>query len=236
MTIEVLFPETCCLYGDLQNVSYLASACGAEVRRTAFSDEPLFLRETPDLLYLGSAPESAQERAAATLLPYKERLRELIDGGANILATGNASELFGRRITGDDGADFAGLGLFDFEARREMMNRYNGLYLGKFGDMDIVGFKSQFAHTYGADDLPPLFETVRGDGRNRGDKREGLHVNNFMATYLLGPMLILNPDFAKYVLTLMGAENPSLPFEQAAYDAFHRRLEEFSDPARHFVY
>ena len=236
MTIEVLFPETCCLYGDLQNAKYLAAASGASIRWTAFSDVPLFAGETPDLLYIGSAPESAQERAAAALMPYKERLRELIDGGANILATGNAAELFGTRVTGDDGADFPCLGLFDYEARREMMNRYNGLYLGKFGDMDIVGFKSQFSHTYGAGDLPPLFETVRGDGRNRAEKPEGIHVQNFMATYLLGPMMILNPDFAKYVLTLMGVSEPKLPFEQAAYDAFRKRLTEFSDPARHFVY
>jgi len=236
MKIEILFPETCCLFGDLENPRYLAASCGAEIISTAMNDRPFFADETPDLLYIGSTTESGQERAVRALMPYKERLSDLISSGANILATGNALELFGSRITGDDGADFEALGLFGFTARREMMNRYNALYLGKFGDTDIVGFKSQFAHAYGFGDLPPLFRTVRGDGRSRGDKAEGVKVNGFMGTYLLGPIMILNPDFAKHVLGRMGVAEIRLQFEAAAYEAYGRRLSEFSEPGRNFTY
>lgn len=236
MTIEVLFPETCCLFGDLQNAKYLAASCGAEIHGTAFSERPLFADSVPELLYIGSMTESGQERAVKALSPYKERLRELIDSGANILATGNASEIFGARITGDDGADFPALGIFDFTARREMMKRFNALYLGKFGDIEIVGFKSQFAHMYGAEKLPPLFETVRGNGRNRTEMPEGIHINNFMATYLLGPLMILNPLFAKHMLSLIGAPDAQPGFFEASMDSYRRRLEEFKDPGRGFIY
>ena len=236
MKIEVLFPEICNLFGDLQNVKYLARSSAAELVFTSLNDTPLFLTETPDLLYIGSMTEHSQELAVNALSPYKARLRELIDGGANILATGNALELFGSRITGDDGADFEALGIFGFTAKREMMKRYNGLYVGKFEDMDIVGFKSQFAHAYDFGELPPLFETVRGDGRSRSEKAEGIHVGNFMATYLLGPLMITNPPFAKHVLGLMGVSEPSLAFEDAAYDSYRRRVAEFMDPDRGVTY
>ena len=236
MKIEVLFPEVCCLFGDLANAKYLARSCGAELCETHLGDTPLFVSETPDLIYIGAMSERSQERAVNALMPYKERLCELIESGANILATGNAMELFGSRIEGDDGIAFDALGIFRFTARREMMNRYNSLYVGKFEGMDIVGFKSQFAHAYDFDDSLPLFDTVRGDGRCRGDKKEGLRKNNFMATYLIGPIVVLNPPFAKYLLTLMGVENPTLEFEQAAYDAYNRRVSEFNEPTREIGY
>ncbi len=236
MKIEVLFPEICNLFGDLYNPKYLARSCGAEIIRTSLKAEPFFVNETPDLIYIGSMSERSQELAVAALAPHKARLERLIDSGANMLVTGNAMELFGKQIDSDEGSSLEALGIFDFISKREMMNRYNALYLGTFGDMDIVGFKSQFSHAYGLESLPPLFETVRGDGRNRLEKPEGIHVNNFMATYVLGPLVLLTPPFAKYILSLMGSENPELAFEKAAFDSYLNRLTEFKASSTGFYY
>ncbi len=41
-----------------------------------------------------------------------------------------------------------------------------------------------------------------------------------MATYVIGPLLVLNPPFAKYVLRQCGAADPELAFEEAAMDAY----------------
>ena len=57
-----------------------------------------------------------------------------------------------------------------------------------------------------------------------------------MATYLLGPMIILNPPFAKYILSLMGVENAKLAFEDTAMDVYETRVQEFKDPNRGFEY
>ncbi len=236
MKIEVLFPEICNLFGDLYNANYLAQSCGAEILRTPLKSKPHFVSEKPDLIYMGSMSERSQELAVTALNAHKDRLIELIASGANILVTGNAMELFAKRIDSDDGSSFEALGIFDFIAKREMMNRYNALYVGTFGDMDVVGFKSQFSHAYGLKDIPPLFETVRGDGRNRSEKPEGIHVNNFMATYVLGPLILLTPPFAKYLLSLIGAEEPALAFEDAALEAYHHRVKEFKDPSTGIYY
>ena len=85
----------------------------------------------------------------------------------------------------------------------------------------------------------PLFKKVRGVGidgkKQNSDMGEGVRINNFMATYLLGPLLILNPPFAKYLLSLLG-ETGKLPYEDVAMEVYETRLSEFKDPNRGFFY
>lgn len=75
-----------------------------------------------------------------------------------------------------------------------MMKRHNSFLLGSFQDMEIVGFKSLFGHTYPDDELAnPLFRVERGVGRHPGAFAEGFLRGGLMATYLIGPLLPLNP-------------------------------------------
>jgi len=237
MTIEILYPEVCNLYGDLMNAEYLRR-CVPEttVIRTSLKSRPAFLDQKVDLVTVCSMSERAQILARDALKPHLEALEAKIEEGLPFLVTGNALELFIREIQDADGAKTPMLGLFDLTARRDMEKRYNALYLGKFEDMDIVGFKSQFGHAYEGRDVPPLFETARGAGRNPGEKGEGIRYKNFMATYVLGPLLILNPPFARYMLGLLGEGDRPLAFEKAAMDAYQLRLNEFRDPKRGFTY
>jgi len=236
MKIEILYPEVCYLYGDLMNIEYLRrSLPEAEVVRTSLKTPPAFLNGDVDLICLCSMTEQAQELVTEALKPHTEKIQALIDNGTIFLVTGNALEIFIKYIENEDGSRFETLGLFDLVAKRRMIDRYNSLYLGKFDDIDIVGFKSQFTHAYG-DDAAGLFQTVRGAGRNPDVKPEGIRKNNFMATYVLGPLLILNPPFAKYIMGLFGASDRPLTFEKAAMDSYTLRLKEFSDPKRGFEY
>ena len=236
MKIEILYPEVCYLFGDLMNIEYLhRTVPEAEIVRTPLKTPPAFLNGDMDLVFMCSMTEQAQLLVADALRPHKARIEELIDGGTAFLITGNALEIFIKSIEDEDGTNTEMLGLFDFTAKRRMMHRHNSLYLGKFGDIDMVGFKSQFTHVYG-DGEEALFETARGVGRNPDVTAEGIRKNNFMATYVLGPLLILNPPFTKYVLALLGEDDRPLVFEEAAMEAYRLRLEEFNDPKRGFVY
>lgn len=236
MKIEILYPEAANLYGDLMNAEYLARSCGAEIVRTALGEEPCFIRESVSLVYLACTTEKGQNLVRDALKPYSEQLKKQIEeNNLPVLVTGNAMEIFGESIKNEDGTEEKMLGWFPTYAKRNMMNRYNSLYWGKLDDMDIVGFKSQFGHSYG-DNGAGFLETVRGAGLNPETKAEGFRINNFMATYLLGPIVILNPPFAKYLLKLMGVEEPTLAFEEAAMDVYEKRLGEFKNPNTGFIY
>lgn len=235
MKIEVLYPELCNLYGDLANAEYLARSGGAELIKTPLTAAPRFLTEDIAMVYMGGTTERGQVIVRDAFAPHLEGLVKRTEAGGLTLITGNAMEIFGEYIEDEDGSREAMLNLFPFHADRHFMNRYNSLYLGKFEDMDIVGFKSQFGHSYGINS-EPLFQTVRGAGINPTEKAEGIRRGNLMATYLIGPLVMLNPPFAKYLLRLMGVEEPVLAFEEAAMDVYTHRLEQFSQPDRGFIY
>ena len=243
MKIEVLFPEICNLYGDLFNVNYLKDCLPeAEIVNTSLSDEPLFVTEKPDLIYMGTTTERGQELAIEALSKYKERIQQCIDQNVNFLITGNAMEIFFEEIfeAGEKVCD--GLGILPFTAKREKRNRFNSLYVGDFDagleePIKIVGFKSLFGFAYGNNSNCALFETLRGDGLNKDVKGEGIRINHFFATHITGPLLVLNPTFTKwYMEKMMGVESAVLAFEEAAMDAYNLRVAEYTDPGTGIYY
>ena len=242
MKIEVLFPEICNLYGDLFNVTYLKDCLPeAEVINTSLSDEPLFVSERPDLIYMGTTTERGQVLAIEALSKYKARIKECIDTGVNFLVTGNAMEIFFNEIIEGGNKVCDGLGLMDFVAKREARKRFNCLYLGDFVTEEeiikIVGFKSLFGFAYGDNTECSLFDTERGDGLNKECKGEGIRINNFFATHITGPLLVLNPSFTKwYIKNMLGVVDAKLAFEDAAMDAYNLRVKEYSDPGTGFYY
>ena len=236
MKIEILYPEVCCLFGDIMNAEYIANCIpGAEIIKTALGEKPAFLDGNADIAFLCSMPEYAQVLVRDEFAKYRAELDAAIGRGAVLLCTGNAQEVFFKYIEDADGTRTEMLGLFDLYAKRDFMNRFNGLYLGKLGELDIVGFKSQFCHVYG-NERNALFETVRGVGRNPGESAEGVRRGNLLCSAVIGPLVVLNPPFARYLLGLMGAKGASLYCEEAAMDAYTLRLREFSEPDRSFDY
>jgi len=233
MIIEVLFPELCNLYGDAMNAEYLYRALpGSEIIKSTLKSRPAFIEKNVDFIYLGSMTEDSQALAIEALKQYREKLLELIENKTLILATGNAMELFGTHIENEDGSYIKALDFLNLHSKRRMMRRYSSIYLGTFEAIEIVGFKSQFAHIYDDDnkDTPALFDTIRGAGRKPGQKEEGARINNFITTSVLGPLLILNPPFTRYLLSLLNVHSCVLPYENEILTAYNARLSEFKDP------
>ncbi len=257
MKIEVLFPEICNLYGDLANVAYLSRCLPeAEIVNTSLKDEPLFVKEKPDLIYMGTTTERGQLLAIEALSGYRDVIKDRIDRGVGFLITGNAGEIFAKEIREEDKKVCDGLGILDFSAERKARKRFNSLYLGNFSvpgeaqddklkrspdspkeDIKIVGFKSVFGYGYGDISDKYLFMTDRGVGMNPEIKEEGIRVNNFFATYIIGPLLILNPMFTKWFMkNVLKVNEPELAYEEAVMDAYRTRLEEYSSPDTGFTY
>lgn len=233
LRVEVLYPEVCNLFGNTYNIKYLEqSVKDIEIINTSLNDEPTFVKENVDLVYMAPMTEKTQELVIEKLKPYTEIIKKQIQENKVFLMIGNALEVFGKYIENEDRSKIEGLGITNLYAKRDMMNRYNSLFLGELEEKEtikIVGFMSQFAKSYGDNSKNYLFKALRGPGLN-DTKFEGVRINNFMGTYVLGPILVFNPDFTKYLLKLLGVKNPKLAFEKEAFDAYNIRLKEFENP------
>lgn len=234
MKIEILFPEISNIYGDFGNVMYLQKCLpNAEFIETNLGEKPSFLSEEVKLVYLGSMTEKMQEKAIKGIIEYRNEIKKKIDEGQAMLFTGNAFEILGKYIENEDKSKIDGLEIFDIYAKREMFNRYNSLYLGEFENLKIVGFKDQFSHEYGDNSNNYFTKAIRGVGLNRETNLEGIKINNFIGTSILGPILPLNPYFTEYLLkTILQINDVEPAFKEDAIEAYKKRLEEYEDKRR----
>lgn len=233
--VEILFPEICNLFGNMYNIKYLQETTDEiEVINTELTQKPKFLDEKVDMVYIAPMTEKSQELVINALKQYKDEIKKKIDENQIILAIGNALEIFGDYIENEDGSKIEALGLTGLYAKRDMMHRYNSLFLGEFENMKIEGFKSQFSMSYGDNSQNYLFEAIRGDGLNKETKFEGIKIHNFMGTYVLGPLLVVNPQFTKYILKLMDINVEKVAFEEIANKCYDIRLKEFENPTVKF--
>ena len=228
MKIEVLYPEICCLFGDKANMRYFEMCLPeAEFIKTPVSEMPRFLTEDVDMVYFGSCSESNQERILNRLKGHEARINELIEKGVIFLMTGNTFEIMGKYIEKPDGEKIEGLGIFDFYAKRTIPKRYNSLFLGKFGEMEIVGYTSRFSHCYDIAEKDNFLDVTKGYGSTVDAKTEGIRRNNLFGTYLLGPFLIQNPMFTAFLMKKLGCEEPELAFKDDIVKAYEVRLAQF---------
>lgn len=223
---EILYPELCNLFGDTGNTRFIR-ACAENCVDTALNEVPAFVGEDVGLVYLGSMTENNQLRAMEKLMPYKDRIAELIDKGTVFIATGNSYEIFGKSLTDEDGSRIQLMGIFDFTVKRNFMKRESGLCIGKYGDIEIVGFKASFTKIYPGEKTETFISVSKGLTMNPESGYEGVVRNNFYGTALLGPLLVLNPIFSKKVFETAEIMSGDIPFYKEMMDAYKIRTNEF---------
>ncbi|MFM1525022.1 MULTISPECIES: hypothetical protein [Helcococcus] len=230
MKIEVLYPDIANLFGEMGHIDFISNIFPyAQVIKTHITEKPRFLDEKIDLIYLGPMAEKYQEQIIEKWIPYKAEIKKKIEEGNIFLFIGNAMEVLFEYIEKDNGEKINGLGIFSYYAKRQMMSRINSLYHGTYNDIDVIGFKTQFTYAHPIkNNVPHLFKTIRGVGMDKETKNEGINYKNFYGTYLIGPLLIMNPDFTLQFMKNF-IENPKLEFYKEMKEAFNIRLEEFKD-------
>ncbi len=220
--LEVLYPEYMNLYGDNGNIKYLQKLIPRlKIIHTHLNQTPAFTKEKIDILYLGPATEKQQATIAEKLYPYRAEIKKLIADQTLIIATGNACELFGKYIEKTDGNLITCLGLYNIYAERFDRLRYNDNVICPLRDFTVVGFKNQLSHLYGKD-RHAIVAPV-----------EKKHINfiidkNLFATYLLGPVLVLNPNLTKTLLKNAKIPYQDPPFNELSLNAYQKRVIEFN--------
>lgn len=242
--IEVLFPEYGNQAGDNGNVMYLRACLpNATFVETSHGDVPYFADARPDLIVMCGMTERQQETVIERLRPYRDRLAQLVDEGVHMLFTGNAPEVLARTIEDARGTRIEGLGLIDAVVKRDTSARYLSVQVGSFepapgaAPLEVVGFKIQFTQVEGDNSGSFFIEDSVGWGLNEQSKLEGFRLNNLIATWIIGPLLPLNPDFTAWLIGRIScSDEVQLAFEPEARAAYVKRAAELKTPGMHLAY
>ena len=200
IVIGHLFYDLLNLYGESGNILALERELKdrnieVEIKDISLEDE-LNINKL-DFVYIGSGTENNLIIALDYLKSYKEQIIKAINENKLFLATGNAIELFGKKIINLDLKTEA-LGCFDFYTKRtEKRIVAECTYNCNLTNNKIIGFTNHQGIT--KDIKSPLFIKYNEEN-NEVIEQDGIHEKNFFGTYLIGPLLVRNPEFLKYIV------------------------------------
>ena len=217
MVIAHLYKDLLNLYGNDGNTKILKSKLeqmGYEVvaEEPTIGDEMHF--DQYDLVFIGSGTEGNQELALKDILRYKNDIESAIDRGVVFLAMGNALDLFGKELIGENGDVTAALGVLPFRSKWVNRIKNDVRRYSSFIDGEILGFEN---HNY----------VMIDDNNSIADSQEVVK-NNYFGSYIEGPILVRNPDFLKKIIAILTDGNIDaldLSLEEAAHDNFIKILD-----------
>ena len=198
--IAHLYYDLMNLYGDNGNIKALKEALEsqgikAEIKQLSIDDNIDF--NDFDVIYIGPGTYNNEKIVLRHLLKNKDKIKEAFDNNKFFLITGNALELFGKCII-DGYTILEGLGLIDFVATKRSSNLVSEVY-ARCDFLDnylVLGFKNQDS-TIEFKELT-VFDIIKGYGINEITLGEGILIKNFFGTYMLGPILVRNPELLMY--------------------------------------
>ena len=214
MNIKIahLYYDLMNLYGESGNIKvldYYLRSQGIKVTIDKLSIDDKIDFTKYDLFYIGSGTENNQKIVLNDLFKYKKDIQKALKVNKFFLITGNALEMFGKSID-----DISCLDIFNFETTYSEKRKASESIF-HFGELnlDLLGFQNQFGSMKFLDE--PLFEVKQGIGSgNTESSHEGVRVNNFYGTYLLGPILARNPEFTVYFVSkLINSINKDFSFK-----------------------
>ena len=229
MKLLWMYDDLLDLYGDRGNIMMLCSRlkeCGyePELERKSIGDDIDFSEYR--FVYIGPGLISNTIAALQDIHKRRAEIQAAIDGGTVFLVVGSAQILFCHELQSVSGDAYQGLGLFDVDLIEENTITAadivctcpevpSGIY-GFINNTVTISYRNE----------PHWFDvTYRGQGCKLDD-HIGLRRNNFFSTWLLGPLLVRNPDLMNYMLTVITGHPPMVDdrLERVAYTTLMREL------------
>ncbi len=232
--IAHLYYDLMNLYGESGNIKALKKQLeeqGIKVKVDLLTITDTLHFANYDFVYMGMGTEENQKLVLKHLLPYKREIKKAMDSGVFFLVTGNAIELFGKSISSTK--KMKALQLLQFESKQESM-RIVGECIGNttFLNKPILGFQNRFGVMKNVKENAFLTLT-KGTGYIPKITQEGIIKNHFYGTYLIGPILIRNPELLKYFVKQLILELDAnfkfkpfhLTLENKAYQTFMEKYQ-----------
>jgi lipid II isoglutaminyl synthase (glutamine-hydrolysing) len=214
-----LYPDLLNLYGDRGNITVLVQRArwrGIPVTVTEAASGARIDPDAVDLFFIGGGEDRQQRIASEDLIRVKRGpLEEAVEGGAVVLAVCGGYQLAGRYYRPAEGEDLPGVGLLDLwtEHPGPSARRLIGNLVIEVEGMDapLVGFENHGGRTHLGPGARPLGRVLSGFGNNGVDGWEGAVSRRVYGTYLHGPLLPKNPEFAdRLIREALGRRHPGL--------------------------
>ena len=205
--IVSVLPELLGTYGDRGNVVTLCHrlrvrGIPADVVEVHPGDT---IPDDGDLYLLGGGEDRSQ--VVATQL-IGRGLEKPVTREATVLAVCAGMQIMGGSFTDSGGSVHSGLGLLDVSTT-PLESRAVGevVVRSPLVSQPLVGFENHRGATYLGTEARPLGMCDTGVGN--GDGRDGVIQGSIFGTYLHGPVLALNPEFADFLLSrVVGSLDP----------------------------
>lgn len=207
MTVYIahLYYDLMNLYGESGNIKALKYSLENEkvkviIDLVTIGDDIDFNKY--DILYIGSGTENNQLLVLDDIKKYKNQLKKYIEENKFIIATGNSIELFGKNIFNKNNYD--ALNIFDYSSKITDKRIVGDVIIPMKNIKDnIIGFQNRGSIIENNNN--PLFDK---------DNNLGVNYNNFYGTYILGPILVRNPELNKYLINkILKSKNKKFKFK-----------------------
>lgn len=202
MTIRVahLYYDLMNLYGEIGNLKVIEYQLKKQkinviIDKLSLNDKIEF--EKYDLIYIGSGTKKSTLLVLEDLKKYKQQVKEYIENNKFMLVTGNSINVFSKKI-----GDTEALNIFDFN-----ISYSNARLVGDVILDNIIGFQNR--DTLIENNNNPIFN----------NSEIGIHYKNFYGTYIIGPLLIKNPNFSqKFIKNLIISKKNDFKFRKFDFE------------------
>lgn len=230
ITIAHLYYDLLNLYGECGNVRILKKILEEQnvdvvVKFLTVDDKLNF--EDYDFVYMGMGIEDNLKIANKHLKKYKKDIQKYIEDGKYFICTGNSYELFGKEIAFES-ETIKTLGIFDYKSK--ILEERKIMEISAKTDIidkELIGFMN--TGSTNDNEKENFLKNI-----NNTDENEGIIYKNFIGTYLIGPLLVRNPELLKLIVKKIIKEKDSkyrlkkinLDFLEKAYnDCLERRKQ-----------
>ncbi len=211
-------------YGDRGNADVLKFRAGLHKVRARITDisylEPL--PKTGDIYLLGGAEDAAQ---LLSLLALRKGsvLARAANKGAVVLAICAGFQILGSKYVTRE-AEIAGLDLLDVSTVPGERRLVGDIAIAsELFKLPLTGFENHGSVTHLGEGVKPFGKVIQGNGNGVAGV-DGAIFQNVFGTYLHGPVLARNPEFADLILErALGAPLPAVVDELAERYASWRR-------------
>jgi len=205
ITIAHLYYDLLNLYGECGNVRILKKILEEQnvdvvVKFLTVDDKLNF--EDYDFVYMGMGIEDNLKIANKHLKKYKKDIQKYIEDGKYFICTGNSYELFGKEIAFES-ETIKTLGIFDYKSK--ILEERKIMEISAKTDMidkELIGFMN--TGSTNDNKKENFLKNI-----NNTDENEGIIYKHFIGTYLIGPLLVRNPELLKLIVKKIIKEKDS---------------------------